>query len=122
MQGAGSASKHLCVKSLHAPLTLVAQAAALRALAVLGQNEQVEAAAGRRPIRGRGLRILSMGGWRCWVGWGGVQAAPACCGLLVRSLRACVCVPCACRCPCRRPPSPAHPGRTTPHRLQTAEA
>ena len=39
-----------------------AQAAALRALAVLGENDLVERAVGRPPIKGRGLRILSMGG------------------------------------------------------------
>lgn len=37
------------------------QVAALRVLAVLGENELVWRAVGRPPIQGRGLRILSMG-------------------------------------------------------------
>jgi hypothetical protein len=38
------------------------RAAALRALAILGENEAVGRAVGRRPVRGRGLRVLSMDG------------------------------------------------------------
>jgi predicted acylesterase/phospholipase RssA len=38
------------------------RAAAVRGLAVLGQNSVVDAAVGRKPIRGRGLRILSLDG------------------------------------------------------------
>ena len=36
--------------------------ASVRALAVLGQNDAVDAAVGKRPISGRGLRILSLDG------------------------------------------------------------
>ncbi|PRW58490.1 phospholipase A I isoform X1 isoform A [Chlorella sorokiniana] len=38
------------------------QVAALRVLAILGENELVEQAAGRPPIQGRGVRILSLDG------------------------------------------------------------
>lgn len=48
--------------SLPAPGALP-QVAALRALAVLGKNELVQQAAGKPAIQGRGLRILSMGGF-----------------------------------------------------------
>lgn len=45
------------------------QAAALRVLAILGENELVRQAVGKAPIQGRGLRILSLGGWGGgWVG------------------------------------------------------
>lgn len=40
---------------------LKVQAAALRVLAILGENELVRAAVGKPPIQGRGLRILSLG-------------------------------------------------------------
>lgn len=36
--------------------------AALRVLAVLGQNDLVDAANGKPPIRGRGLRVLALDG------------------------------------------------------------
>ncbi|EFN59236.1 hypothetical protein CHLNCDRAFT_138222 [Chlorella variabilis] len=41
---------------------LKVQAAALRVLAILGENELVRAAVGKPPIQGRGLRILSLDG------------------------------------------------------------
>lgn len=50
--------------------------AAVRALAILGENDTVREAVGRAPLAGRGVRILSMDGggmkaraqWPClWV-------------------------------------------------------
>ena len=46
-------------QSRRAPVRV--QAAALRALAILGENELVRQAVGKPPIQGRGLRILSLG-------------------------------------------------------------
>jgi hypothetical protein len=42
--------------------------AATRALAVLGENEEVRRAVGRPPLSGRGVRILSMDGGGMKVG------------------------------------------------------
>lgn len=38
------------------------RAAAVRVLAVLGQNDKVDKAVGKRAVRGRGLRILALDG------------------------------------------------------------
>jgi hypothetical protein len=46
---------------LSAALRCCPQAAALRVLAILGENDLVRRAAGKPPIQGRGLRILSLG-------------------------------------------------------------
>lgn len=45
-------------------------------LAILGENELVERAAGRPPIQGRGVRILSLGAPTAPAGCEG--ALPAC--------------------------------------------
>ncbi len=61
---------------VHTPTTKTVQVAALRVLAILGENELVERAAGRPPIQGRGVRVLSLGA-RCF--WQAQSCTPMSC-------------------------------------------
>lgn len=51
------------MNSLRCVLPIVqVRAAAVRVLAVLGQNDKVDKAVGKRAVRGRGLRVLALDG------------------------------------------------------------